>query len=315
MKKHKDSLRQKMKKNVAATKTIIAGTMAGGAVLLFVGANFAQDRNIIPPSQLATTQQFPNQLGGMIEIIHQEMDWKQNIMKIDIQVSDDITMKNLVANVFVKKDTGSTLQFIPTIDNKATLFVKNLNNHFQVLSLAIENTGLTSNQVDTNVFDDKQTASSSIQENKEASDNSNVLYFYISENSKYLKTAPQGIKVKSQKDYAVDALNDEIKFQNSQIDKMKTAISKLTDLQGRDKAQIEEAKKQNEYMTGDQLDKNQKHIMDLQNDIQHAQTQVQTAEKNIEDIHKKIDKMQKQITDIQTGKYQFPEDSQSKELK
>lgn len=314
MKKHKDKLTTKMKKNVAATKTIVAASMVGGVALLLVGTQLAPDRNLVPVSQLATTQQFSSTNGGNIEITSQEMDWDKHIMKIDIQASDELVMKNLETSVFIKKDTGSSVQIIPTVDNKATIFIKNLNNNFQVLSLAFEDKGIKSNDVDTQVFDDKRSAESSQQEDTSTTEDNHTVYFYISENSKYLKSS-NAIQVKSQKDYAIDALNDEIKFQNSQIEKLKKGISKLSDLQTKNKTEIEDLKKQNEYFTGAQLDNNQKQIIDLQTDIQNAQNQSKDAEKNISEINKKIDKMKQQISDIKSGAYQFPDDSKTKKLK
>ena len=314
MKKHKDKLTTKMKKNVAATKTIVAASMVGGVALLLVGTQLAPDRNLVPVSQLATTQQFSSTNGGNIEITSQEMDWDKHIMKIDIQASDELVMKNLETSVFIKKDTGSSVQIIPTVDNKATIFIKNLNNNFQVLSLAFEDKGIKSNDVDTQVFDDKRSAESSQQEDTSTTEENHTVYFYISENSKYLKSS-NAIQVKSQKDYAIDALNDEIKFQNSQIEKLKKGISKLSDLQTKNKTEIEDLKKQNEYLTGAQLDNNQKQIIDLQTDIQNAQNQSKDAEKNINDINKKIDKMNQQISDIKSGTYKFQVDSKTEKLK
>ncbi|USI64644.1 hypothetical protein LMK05_07285 [Lactococcus petauri] len=314
MKKHKDKLTTKMKKNVAATKTIVAASMVGGVALLLIGTQFAPDRNLVPVSQLATTQQFSSTNGGNIEITSQEMDWSKQIMKIDIQASDELVMKNLETSVFIKKDTGSSVQIIPTVDNKATIFIKNLNNNFQVLSLAFEDKGIKSNDVDTQVFDDKRSAESSQQEDTSTTEDNHTVYFYISENSKYLKSSNE-IQVKSQKDYAIDALNDEIKFQNSQIEKLKKGISKLSDLQTKNKTEIEDLKKQNEYLTGAQLDNNQKQIIDLQTDIQNAQNQSKDAEKNINDINKKIAKLNQQISDIKSGAYQFTDDSKTQKLK
>lgn len=314
MKKHKDKLTTKMKKNVAATKTIVAASMVGGVALLLIGTQFAPDRNLVPVSQLATTQQFSSTNGGNIEITSQEMDWSKHIMKIDIQASDELVMKNLETSVFIKKDTGSSVQIIPTVDNKATIFIKNLNNNFQVLSLAFEDKGIKSNDVDTQVFDDKRSAESSQQEDTSTTEDNHTVYFYISENSKYLKSSNE-IQVKSQKDYAIDALNDEIKFQTSQIEKLKKGISKLSDLQTKNKTEIEDLKKQNEYLTGAQLDNNQKQIIDLQTDIQNAQNQSKDAEKNINDINKKIAKLNQQISDIKSGAYQFTDDSKTQKLK
>lgn len=315
MKKHKDKFTTKVKKNVAATKTIVAASMAGGVALLLIGTQFAPDRNLIPSAQLATTQQFSTINGGNIEIIKQEMDWAKHIMRIDIQASDNLTMKNLETSVFIKKDTGSTVQIIPTVDNKATIFIKNLNNNFQVLSLAFEDKGLRSNDVDTKVYEDKRSAESSNQEDTSASEDNHTVYFYISENSKYLKSVSNIIQVKSQKDYAIDALNDEVKFQKSQIEKMKKGISTLSELQIKNKSEIEDLKKQNEYLTGSQLDNNQKQIIGLQSDIQNAQNQSEEAERNIDEIDKKIEKMEQQISDINSGTYKFPVDSKTEKLK
>ncbi|WP_407350327.1 hypothetical protein VNN41_09795 [Lactococcus garvieae] len=316
MKKHKDNLKQKMKKNVAATKTIMAGTMVSGIALLIIGTQFAPDRNIVPSSQLETTQQFSTTRGGNIEITSQEMDWQRHIMKVEIQASDELSMKNLEASVFIKNNTGSTIQFIPTVDNKATIFIKNLSKNFEVLSLVFEDKGFSSNDVDTQIFDDKQSAKSS--EASSATKNeeeARSVYFYISENSKYLKSASNKIQLKAQKDYAIDALNDEIHFQNDQVKKMKTAISKLSELQKKNKAEIEDLKKQNEYLTGNRLDNNQEQILDLQSEIKNAQDQTKDAEANIQDIHKKIDKMNQQISDIKSGSYEFPVDSKTQKLK
>lgn len=289
--------------------------MVGGIVCLLIGTQFAPDRNLIPSAQLVTTQQFSTTKGGTIEITHQEMDWAKHIMKIDIQASDELVMKDLETSVFIKRDAGSAVQIIPTVDNKATIFIKNLKSDFQVLSLAFEDKEIRSDEVDTQIYDDKRSAASSHQENVEPTEEERTLYFYISENSKYLKSASNKIQVKSQKDYAIDVLKDEIHFQNSQCEKLERGLSKLKALQTKNKSEIENLKKENEYLTGDQLDNNQKQIIDLQTDIQNAQNQCEEAEKNKKEVHQKIDKMQKQILDIQSGFYQFPADEKTQKMK
>ena len=62
-----------MKENVAATKFLIFMGLIALQALLLLGTFFAHDKQIVPPSQLVTSQSFSDG-SGTIEITHQEYD-------------------------------------------------------------------------------------------------------------------------------------------------------------------------------------------------------------------------------------------------
>lgn len=306
-------IKQKMKENVAATKFWIVMALVSLQCLLLIGTLFAQDRQIVPQSKLVTSQTFADG-SGTIEITHQEYDSKNHVMKLDLQATTDLSMNQLSPNLFVKNGVG-TMQYIPTIDNKAEIFIKNISPKFEAISLSFENNNRSNQDVDINIYDNSQDAKTLTSGQSSSPTPSNLVYFFISSNSKYLKESKKPIKIESQKVYAVEAIQSEIDFQNKQTEKMDQAISTLTKNQKDDSQQISELELKNDYLTGGNLSSNESHITSLQADIASKAQQIQQAKQNKQVISQAIDKMKQQISDIKSGKYKFPEDTQSRKLK
>ena len=306
-------LRRKMKENVAATKFWILMGLIFVQCLLVGGIFLAPDRQLIPQSQLVTTQTFTN--GGTLQLTSQEYDAKNKIMKIDVQATSDLSMNQLTPHIFVKNASGSTMQYIPTVDNKAEIFIKNISSQFEVLALAFQNTSLSNQDIDTTIFNNSQDAQTSKTSQTNSSQSSNLVYFYISSNSKYLKIAKHPIKIERQSAYAIDAIQEEINFQNSQTKKMDRAISDLKKSQDSNNEQIAELQLKNNYLTGGNLANNQNQIQSLQAQVAGASQQIQQANQNKQTITQAIQKMQQQISDIKSGKYKFQDDAKSQKLK
>lgn len=304
-----------MKENVAATKFwIFIGLIALQGILL-LGTFFAHDKQIVPPSQLVTSQTFSDG-SGTIEITHQEYDSKNKIMRLDLQATEDISMSQLTPKLFVKNGTGS-MQYIPTVDNKAEIFIKNISNEFEALSLSFQNNDLSNQSVDTTIYDNSQEAqiANSAQTESSGVEPSDLVYFFISSNSPYLKQAKRPIKIESQAASAVEAIQSEIDFQNSQKKKMDVAIDDLKKNQKTTSQKIEELQVKNQYLTGNNLSNNQSKISSLQADIAGYAQQIQEAQQNKKSITQAITKMKKQISDIQSGKFKFTDDVKSKKMK
>lgn len=308
-------IRQKMKENVAATKFLIFMGLIALQALLLLGTFFAHDKQIVPPSQLVTSQSFSDG-SGTIEITHQEYDIKNKIMKIDLQATEDISMNQLTPKLFVKNGNGS-MQYIPTVDNRAEIFIKNISSKFEALSLSFQNTDLSNQSVDTTIFDNSQEAqaANSAQTNSSDKQQPDLIYFFISSNSHYLKQSKTPIKIESQAAYAVDAIETEIDFQNSQMKKMDTAIDDLKKNQSTTTQKIAELQLKNQYLTGNNLSNNQSKISSLQANIAGDAQQIQEAQQNKKSITQAITKMKKQISDIQSGKFKFTDDVKSKKMK
>ncbi|MCJ7969486.1 MAG: hypothetical protein MUW51_11420 [Lactococcus lactis] len=188
-------IKQKMKENVAATKFwIFIGLITLQGILL-LGTFFAHDKQIVPPSQLVTSQAFSDG-SGTIEITHQEYDAKNKIMKLDLQATEDISMSQLTPKLFVKNGTGS-MQYIPTIDNKAEIFIKDISNNFEALSLSFQNNDLSNQLIDTTIYDNSQEAQIANGAQTESSEkhSSDLIYFFIASNSPYLKQSKRPIKL------------------------------------------------------------------------------------------------------------------------
>lgn len=304
-----------MKENVAATKFwIFIGLITLQGILL-LGTFFAHDKQIVPPSQLVTSQAFSDG-SGTIEITHQEYDAKNKIMKLDLQATEDISMSQLTPKLFVKNGTGS-MQYIPTIDNKAEIFIKDISNNFEALSLSFQNNDLSNQLIDTTIYDNSQEAQIANGAQTESSEkhSSDLIYFFIASNSPYLKQSKRPIKIESQAAYAMAAIQSEIDFQNSQMKKMDIAIDDLGRKQEITSQKIEDLQLKNQYLTGNNLNNNQSKISNLQADIAGYTQQIQEAEQNKKVITQAVIKMRKQISDIQSGKFKFTDDVKSQKLK
>ena len=310
-------IKQKFSENVARTKFQIVISLISLMLLLLLGIPLAPDRQLVPEAALATTQNFQDN-SGTIQILSQQLDRKQHVMKLEIQISDDLQMTNLVSSFFVKKGSSGTMQFIPTVDGRATFFIKNLPEHFEAVSLIFENKAENNQSVDVNIYDDSQAAQQAKQDsdvNTKGKQPQNELQFFFTENSKKLKSVDGKIKIQSQKDYAVGALKSEIAFQKNQEAHLNKSLKKLHSIIDNDEKQITTLKNQMEYQTGGTLEKTQNQIQGFVSDIQSSESSIKTANENLDDVKKKIEKMNQQISDINSGKYKFPADEKSQKLK
>ncbi|MDV2618290.1 hypothetical protein RZO27_03975 [Lactococcus lactis] len=308
---------QKFSENVARTKFQIVISLISLMLLLLLGIPLAPDRQLVPEDALATTQNFQDN-SGTIQILSQQLDRKQHVMKLEIQISDDLQMTNLVSSFFVKKGSSGTMQFIPTVDGRATFFIKNLPEHFEAVSLIFENKAENNQSVDINIYDDSQAAQQAKHDsdvNTKGEQPQNELQFFFTENSKKLKSVDGKIKIQSQKDYAVGALKSEIAFQKEQEAHLNKSLKKLHSIIDNDEKQITTLKNQMEYQTGGTLEKTQTQIQGFVSDIQSSESSIKTANENLVDVKKKIEKMNQQISDINSGKYKFPADEKSQNLK
>lgn len=310
-------IKQKISENVARTKFQIVISLISLMLLLLLGIPFAPDRQLVPEAALATTQNFQDN-SGTIQILSQQLDRKQHVMKLEIQISDDLQMTNLASSFFVKKGSTGTMQFIPTVDGRATFFIKNLPEHFEAVSLIFENKAENNQSVDVNIYDDSQAAQQAKQDsdvNTKGEQPQNELQFFFTENSKKLTSVDGKIKIQSQKNYAVGALKSEIAFQKEQEAHLNKSLKKLHSIIDNDEKQITTLKNQMEYQTGGTLEKTQNQIQSFVSDIQSSESSIKTANENLVDVKKKIEKMNQQISDINSGKYKFPADEKSLKLK
>lgn len=108
----------------------------------------------------------------------------------------------------------------------------------------------------------------------------------------------------TQKEYAVQSLQESIKLMNREIRKEKGALTTYQKQLVADQAAISQAKNNQQY----QVDKDSN-----SDNIQQAQADIATQKQNIKNVNKVIKQSklqiklyQKQIDDIQAGKYKFP---------
>ncbi|MEY8515270.1 hypothetical protein [Lactococcus taiwanensis] len=306
-------IRQKMKENVAATKFGVVLILLGAQAILLLATFWAPDKQFVPSSQLTTTQTFPDG-SGTLEITHQEYDKKNRIIKLDLQATEELSMNQLKPKLFVRKGEGM-MQYIPTVDNKAEIFIKDIPENFEALSLSFQNKDASQQPVDTTIYDNALEAKSVDNAQSEKEAESDIVYFFVASNSKYLKQVKIPIKIKSQEDYAIEAIKSEIKFQNTQMKKMDTAVQNLKKNQKIIHQKIEDLRLKTEYLTGNNLSNAQSQISNLESNLENDAQQIQEAEQNKKVITQAIAKMQKQILDIRAGKYQFPADEKSQRMK
>lgn len=324
-KKEKMRLKNKLKsfnfsktcqENVARTKVQVALGLLVVMAFCLLMIPFAPDRQLMPESALTTTQNFKNASSESLTLLSQTFDEKKGLMKLEVQASDGLEMDTLKHQFFQKNGSGSSMQFIPTVDGKATLFIKQLDKNFGVLALSFQNQKQSNQIVNTTIFEDKQAAKAAESANQgKDSSNDDTVYFFITDNSKKLKRVSGKIKIESQKSYALGALNDEIAFQEKQKTKMKDAKVKLKKIIEQDQKEIDRLNDSKKYQAGDTLEKTNQQIQTLQTDQTQNQESIQTSDKNIQTIDEKIKKMNQEMSDISTGKYKFSEDESVKKLK
>lgn len=278
---------------------------------LLVGTLFAPDKQLVTKNQASTTQDFDNGTGE-IQLLSQEYDSKNHTMILNFQTKDaqinttsttplGINFKQLKWNIYSQPVSKAEMEILPILDNKISIIVKNVDPQFKILALDITNNSVARSDINTGLTQNNQ------------SNKSNELYFFITENSKFLKH--KNISVLTQQDFGKIEINNEINSQNKIKLDLYDNIDKLNKAIAEDKQKIDDLNSKQTFLVGQDLTDNKDSIVSIQGDIQTLNQQIQTARDNIKVVDNRLISLDNQLKSIQNGTYKFPNKIQSQDIK
>lgn len=292
--------------HVIARKKIIFGTMLVAWFAILITGMVQPRTKRYSADQLITKQSFQNGTGEM-KLVSQTYSKDNKIILLKFETtsknSDSIGIDphKLKWKLYVKHQDGPMkMEIIPVVDNEITVVIRNVSPHFQALAVDI-----TNQTKDTTTLDPAlaNSADSSSTDNSSTSKDSNNLQFLIAQQKGKLKTGE--VKQLSQKQFALQAIQVDIKKWQNEQRRLDSVIEELNSAINTDKRDIDNLEKKKHYQTGDELTSTNNELDSLNSDISAKQQQVQTAKDNVLELNRRIRLLEKKQVDVQNGKYKF----------
>ena len=295
-------------------KLIISGTLFLTMIGLLVGTRVAPSKSRFADTPLNTAESFGNDSNATIALTSRKYNAKQQFLvarfKVAPQSGQYIDPKNIKFKVRTLTKQDASYQVIPLVNNNFVVVIDNLPKGYKAIQLEAINKQGDSSQItyDASSSIDPESLSSSDSElsssssgNGQTGKKKNSYKFVINEDKKFVDNH---LTRQTQKEYAVQSLQESIKLMNREIRKEKGALTTYQKQLAADQAAISQAKNNQQY----QVDKDSN-----SDNIQQAQADIATQKQNIKNVNKVIKQSklqiklyQKQIDDIQSGKYKFP---------
>ena len=110
-------------------------------------------------------------------------------------------------------------------------------------------------------------------------------------------------------------INEEKDFQTGQIKKLSRSIKQLKTSIEDDESRKSGLLKEAEYLSGEDLESNQKDIATIESNIETKNRSIETATQNIEKVQAKIASLEKKATAIKDGTFEFSNPIETVEMK
>ena len=227
-------------------------------------------------------------------------------------VDRGIDTKRLKWNLYAKKKTSqTTMEIIPIVDNKISVIIRNVPEDFGAYAIDITNKTISSSSIDIDVSNpsEEQEKPSKTKDNN----TDNVIQFYVTTQSSQLKTG--SLKKVSREEFALSEINEEKDFQTGQIKKLSRSIKQLKTSIEDDESRKSGLLKEAEYLSGEDLESNQKDIATIESNIETKNRSIETATQNIEKVQAKIASLEKKATAIKDGTFEFSNPIETVEMK
>lgn len=298
-------LKQYFSRHVIARKMIIFGCLVGVWVSLLLGAVFSPQRQLYTDEQLNPKQIFPNGTGEL-QLMTENYSESNGLLVLQFETSDyantvsnGINPDKLKWQLYSKKELPETeMEVIPIIDNKILVIIKQLPKDFEAIAIQVKNETVDINDIDLSISPNKNAA-----EQKEAGESENEVQFMIPEKNERMKKGI--IKEKSREQFAIEHLQEEIDFQQSQIKKLDQSIDLLEEAIKESEKTKERLEQEAQYLTGEEKQSNENDIQTVSSDIQTRLQSIETAKSDIETVTQKIDLLKQKIKDIENGTFDF----------
>ena len=304
--------------NVIKRKLVIFSVLFTAWISLLLGAIYSPQRQTYTDEQLKTKRTFVNGTGE-IRLSSQTYSPETGIIVLQFETKDStspvdrgIDTKRLKWDLYAQKKTPETkMEIVPIVDNKISVIIRNVPENFGAYAIDITNRTVVTSSIDIDI-----SSPSVEQENPvktEDTDVDNVVQFYITTQNNKLKK--EKIKSVSREEFALSEIIEEKTFQEGQIEKLNHSIEQLKASIEDDESRKSGLLKEAEYLSGDDLESNQKDIATIESNIETKNRSIETATQNIEKVQVKIDSLMKKEAAIKDGSFEFSNSIETVEMK
>lgn len=298
--------------NVIKRKLIIFGLLFTTWLSLLLGAIYSPQRQTYSDEQLKTKQSFSNGTGE-IKLTSQTYSAKTGVIVLQFETKDatssvdrGIDTKRLKWQLYAQHKTADTvMEVVPIIDNKISVIIRNVPEDFGAYAIDITNKTVATSSIDVDIddsSDDDDTTSTSHSQSSDDEDD-NVVQFMITTQNSQLKK--ETIKAVSREEFTLSEIKKEETFQNNQIKKLNKSIAQLKASIEDDESRKASLSTESQYLTGDDLEANQKDIASIDSNIETKNRSIETANNNIEKLEETLTALAKKKAAVKDGTFVF----------
>lgn len=304
--------------NVIKRKLVIFSMLFTAWVSLLLGAIYSPQRQTYTDEQLKTKRTFENGTGE-IRLSSQTYSPKTGVIVLQFETKDStspvdrgIDAKRLKWDLYAQnKSVDTTMEIVPIIDNKISVIIRNVPEDFGAFAIDITNKTVSTSDIDIDVSSPSDEQEKTVKQ--EDDDDDNVVQFYVTtQNSKLKKEI---IKSVSREEFALSEIIEEKDFQEGQIEKLNNSIEQLKTSIEDDESRKNGLLKEAEYLSGDDLESNQKDVATIESNIETKNRSIETATQNIEKVQVKIISLEKKESAIKDGTFEFSNPIETVEMK
>lgn len=304
--------------NVIKRKLVVFSVLFTAWISLLLGAIYSPQRQTYTDEQLKTKRTFENGTGE-IRLSSQSYSPETGIIVLQFETKDStspvdrgIDTKRLKWNLYAQNKTADTImEIVPIVDNKISVIIRNVPENFGAYAIEITNKTVATSDIDIDVSTPSDEQEKTVKQ--EDDDDDNVVQFYVTtQNSKLKKEI---IKSVSREEFALSEIIEEKDFQEGQIEKLNNSIEQLKTSIEDDESRKNGLLKEAEYLSGDDLESNQKDVATIESNIETKNRSIETATQNIEKVQAKIVSLEKKETAVKDGTFEFSNPIETVEMK
>lgn len=304
--------------NVIKRKLVIFSMLFTAWVSLLLGAFYSPQRLTYTDEQLKTKRTFENGTGE-IRLSSQTYSPSTGVIVLQFETKDStspvdrgIDTKRLKWDLYAQnKSADTTMEIVPIVDNKISVIIRNVPEDFGAFAIDITNKTVSTSDIDIDVSNPSDEQEKTVKQ--EDDDDDNVVQFYVTtQNSKLKKEI---IKSVSREEFALSEIIEEKDFQEGQIEKLNNSIEQLKTSIEDDESRKNGLLKEAEYLSGDDLESNQKDVATIESNIETKNRSIETATQNIEKVQVKIISLEKKESAIKDGTFEFSNPIETVEMK
>ncbi|WP_277290597.1 hypothetical protein [Streptococcus orisratti] len=304
--------------NVIKRKLVIFSVLFTAWMSLLLGAIYSPQRQTYTDEQLKTKRTFENGTGE-IRLSSQSYSSETGIIVLQFETKDStspvdrgIDTKRLQWDLYAQNKTAeTTMEIVPIVDNKISVIIRNVPENFGAYAIDITNKTVATSDIDIDVSNPSDEQEEPVKQ--EDDDDDNVVQFYVTTQNSKLKK--EKIKSVSREEFALSEIIEEKVFQEGQIKKLNNSIEQLKASIEDDEARKNGLLKEAEYLSGDDLESNQKDVATIESNIETKNRSIETATQNIEKVQAKIVSLEKKETAVKDGTFEFSNPIETVEMK